>query len=85
MGGAGNGKAFVDFAGLLGDVGREICHRSLQGVDPSAAGRGRWPDRLHVATPSSAMSLIKAGRVRVLAVTPSKRMPLLPDVPMLAE
>ncbi|WP_084651642.1 Bug family tripartite tricarboxylate transporter substrate binding protein [Ottowia thiooxydans] len=35
--------------------------------------------------PSSAKGLIETGRVRALAVTSSKRLPMLPDVPTLAE
>jgi tripartite-type tricarboxylate transporter receptor subunit TctC len=36
-------------------------------------------------TPQSALTLLKGGKLRVLAVTSSKRIPLFPDVPTIAE
>lgn len=38
-----------------------------------------------VGSPSDIMSLVKAGRIRILAITTGKRSPLLPDLPTVAE
>jgi tripartite-type tricarboxylate transporter receptor subunit TctC len=38
-----------------------------------------------VGSPSDIMSLVKAGRIRMLGITTSQRSPLLPDMPTIAE
>jgi tripartite-type tricarboxylate transporter receptor subunit TctC len=40
---------------------------------------------LHFASLPAALPLVKAGKLRALAVTASKRLPQLPEVPTLAE
>jgi tripartite-type tricarboxylate transporter receptor subunit TctC len=55
------------------------------GAGPAAAALAAGETQIMFVTASSAMPMIKAGRLKVLAVTAPKRVAALPDVPTMGE
>lgn len=70
---------------LLKTLGIPMTHVPFNGTGPAMAAflSGQMP--LIFSTMAPAVPLIKDGRARALAVTSSRRSPLLPDVPTVAE
>ena len=68
---------------LKEQTGIDMVHVPYKGTQVQELVAGRLDMAIQVAT--SAMPLIKAGRVRVLAVTSAKRDPSFPDVPAVDE
>lgn len=68
---------------LKDEAGIDIVHVPYKGTQIQEVAAGRLDMAVSVATP--AMPLIKAGKVRVLAVTSPKRDPFFPDVPTIGE
>ena len=64
-------------------TGIDMVHVPYKGTQVQELAAGRLDMAIQVST--SAMPLIKAGRVRVLAVTSAKRDPSFPDVPAVDE
>jgi tripartite-type tricarboxylate transporter receptor subunit TctC len=64
-------------------LGLNMTHIPYKG--PSAAITDLLGGRLDMVLTASASELVKAGKVRVLAVTSAKRIPSFPDVPTLDE
>jgi len=64
-------------------LGLNMTHIPYKG--PSAAITDLLGGRLDMVLTASASGLVKAGKVRVLAVTSEKRVPSFPDVPTLDE
>ena len=62
-----------------------ITHVPFQGAGPAVAAILAGQVELAGIALAPAVELIKAGKVRGLAVTSNKRFPLLPDVPTVAE
>ena len=72
-------------AWLKSEAGVDLVHVPYRGAAPAlqallGAQVALYPDPIPTATP-----LVKAGRIRALAISSSRRSPLLPDVPTLLE
>jgi tripartite-type tricarboxylate transporter receptor subunit TctC len=66
-------------------TGTNLTHVAYRGAQPAYLDviSGRVP--VFFDNMSGAMSLVKGGKVRALAITSAKRSPLMPDVPTVAE
>jgi tripartite-type tricarboxylate transporter receptor subunit TctC len=86
MASAGNGTV----GHLAGELfarraGMKIVHVPYKGASPAATDLMGGQVDFYFATPQAAIPLIKGGRLRALAVTSLKRVPVLPDVPTVNE
>ncbi|MPZ45363.1 MAG: tripartite tricarboxylate transporter substrate binding protein [Betaproteobacteria bacterium] len=83
---SGNG-AINHLAGELFKMrtGTDIVHVPYKGAAPSIIGLLSGEVHLLFASIPSALSQIRSGRVRTLAVSTAQRNPTLPDVPTLSE
>jgi tripartite-type tricarboxylate transporter receptor subunit TctC len=71
---------------LRKSAGLDMVHVPYKGgAGPAVAALAAGETHLMFVTASSAMPLIKAGRIKVLAVTAPKRLAPLPDVPTMEE
>ena len=73
------GELFARRAGL------EFTHVPYKGAAPALSDVMAGQVDLNFATPTSAMPLIRAGKLRALAVTSAERLYALPEVPTVAE
>lgn len=75
---------------LVGDmfgrvVGAKFTNVPYKGTAPALQDLVGGVTDLMFATPAGALPLLQGGRLRALALTSAKRIPLLPDVPTLVE
>jgi tripartite-type tricarboxylate transporter receptor subunit TctC len=63
----------------------EITHVPYKGMGPALVDLVSGQTQLIMATMASALPFVRSGRVRALAVTPAKRVPVVPDVPTMIE
>jgi tripartite-type tricarboxylate transporter receptor subunit TctC len=71
---------------LRRSAGLEMVHVPYKGgAGPAAAALAAGETHIMFVTASSAMPLIKSGRLKVLAVTAPKRLEPLPDAPTMSE
>jgi len=73
------GEMFAKRAGI------EVMHVPYKGAGPATTDLLGGLTDMYFATPPSVISLIKNGKLRAVAVTSSKRVEVLPDVPTVAE
>ncbi len=66
-------------------AGVKIVHVPYKGGGPAVSALIAGEVNIHFAPMSSAIPIIKSGRVRALAVTSGKRSPTYPDLPTVAE
>lgn len=81
QGGTGHlaGEMFKMMAGV------NITHVPYKGAGPALVGVVAGEIQMLISGLSSGLPYIKSGQVRALAVTSPKRLPVLPDVPAVAE
>ena len=66
--------------------GLDMVHVPYKGgAGPAVAGLAGGETHLMFVTASSAMTFVKNGRIKLLAVTSAKRLPAFPDAPTMAE
>jgi tripartite-type tricarboxylate transporter receptor subunit TctC len=66
-------------------TGIDIVHVPYKGAGPSIAGILGGEIQMNISSPASTIAFIKAGRLRALARTGSKRTKSMPDLPTVAE
>jgi len=86
MASAGNGTV----GHLTGEVfarqaGIKSVHIPYKGAGPAATDLLGGQVDFYFATPQTVVSFIKSGKLRALAVSSSKRLPMLPQTPTIAE
>jgi tripartite-type tricarboxylate transporter receptor subunit TctC len=86
MASAGNGTV-GHLAGemLARRAGVRVTHVPYKGAAPGITDLIGGQVDFMLPTPQAALPLVKAGRLRALAVTAAKRMPILPGTPTIAE
>jgi tripartite-type tricarboxylate transporter receptor subunit TctC len=66
-------------------AGVEMVHVPFKGGSPAVVSVVAGDTQVSFATPPSVLPMVKAGRLRALAVTNIDRSPLMPEVPGMAE
>jgi tripartite-type tricarboxylate transporter receptor subunit TctC len=66
-------------------AGIKALHVPYKGASPALTDLMGGQTDFYFATPPIALPMLKAGKLRSLAVTSAKRLPLLPNVPTVAE
>ena len=85
-GSSGNGSSLhIGLAVFQAATGVKVTHIPYKGSAPALTELVGGQIQLMHTTTVSAEAQIKAGRVKVIGVANAKRLPLLPDVPTLAE
>jgi tripartite-type tricarboxylate transporter receptor subunit TctC len=83
---SGNGSIqHIAGALLAKTLGTEMVHVPYRGAAPALQDVAGGRVELFITTPSSAIGLAQAGRVKALAIASANRIPALPDVPTTAE
>ncbi|WP_234197801.1 Bug family tripartite tricarboxylate transporter substrate binding protein [Pseudacidovorax sp. NFM-22] len=73
------GEMFARRAGI------QVMHVPYKGAGPAITDMLGGQTDIYFATPPSVISMVKAGKLRAVAVTSGKRIEVLPDVPTVAE
>lgn len=66
-------------------TGIQMVHVPFKGGSPAVVSVVAGDTQVSFATPPSVLPMVKAGRLRALAVTSFERSPLMPEVPGMAE
>ena len=83
---SGIGSAPHFGAALFSQItGIEMVHVPYKGGGPAVVSVVAGDTQVTFATPPSVLPMVKAGRLRALAVTSLERSPLMPEVPGMAE
>jgi tripartite-type tricarboxylate transporter receptor subunit TctC len=85
-GSAGNGSAPHLSMTLFSSMAKvELEHVPYKGGGPALAGLLGGEVPLMLATVPSVMGQVKAGKLRAVATTSARRLPMLPDIPTVSE
>jgi tripartite-type tricarboxylate transporter receptor subunit TctC len=83
---SGVGSAPHFGAALFSQVaGIEMVHVPFKGGSPAVVSLVAGDTQVSFATPPSVLPMVKAGRLRALAVTSRERSPLMPEIPGMVE
>lgn len=83
---SGVGSAPHFGAALFSQIaGVEMVHVPFKGGSPAVVSVVAGDTQVSFATPPSVLPMVKAGRLRALAVTDRDRSPLMPEIPGMAE
>ncbi len=83
---SGVGSAPHFGAALFSQItGVKMVHVPYKGGSPAVVSVVAGDTQVTFATPPSVLPMVKAGRLRALAVTNRERSPLMPDIPGMAE
>lgn len=83
---SGVGSAPHFGAALFSQVARvEMVHVPFKGGSPAIVSVVAGDTQVSFATPPSVLPMVKAGRLRALAVTDRERSPLMPEIPGMTE
>lgn len=83
---SGNGTIHHLAGELLKAASRsDLMHVPYKGAAPAITDLLGGQTDCMFATPQGALSMVKAGKLRALAVTSAKRLPVMPDIPTVAE
>jgi len=66
-------------------AGIQMVHVPFKGGSPAVMSLVAGDTQISFATPPSVLPMVKAGRLRALAVTSPERSPLMPEIPGMAE
>ena len=66
-------------------AGIDLLHVPYKGGNPAISGLMGGQTQMHFNTPGTLLPHVKAGKLRVIAITSAKRADFLPDVPTVAE
>jgi len=66
-------------------AGVEMVHVPFKGGGPAVTSVVAGDTQLTFGTPPSVLPMVKAGRLRALAITSPSRSPLMPDIPSMTE
>jgi tripartite-type tricarboxylate transporter receptor subunit TctC len=81
----GNTTGIVSFAQINSLAGIEMVHVPYKGEPAGITDLVAGRVQMMLATPTTGLAFVKDGRLRALVTTLSKRSPLLPEVPTIAE
>src|SRR3989440_5092550 len=81
----GNTTGIVSFAQIKSLAGIEMVHVPYKGEPAGITDLVAGRVQMMIATPTTGLAHVKAGRLRALVTTLSKRSSLLPEVPTIAE
>jgi tripartite-type tricarboxylate transporter receptor subunit TctC len=70
---------------LARQAGYQHVHVPYKGAGPAATDLLGGQVNYYFATPQAVVSFVKSGKLRALAVSSSKRLPILPDTPTIGE
>lgn len=83
---SGPGAIWHVAAALLGSkVGVQFTHVPYGGANPAAVALAGGHVEATTASPAEVGTLVKGGKLRILAIASTKRDPLYPDVPTFKE
>jgi tripartite-type tricarboxylate transporter receptor subunit TctC len=67
------------------EAGFKLTHVPYKGAGPALTDLLGGQTDIYFGTPASVLPMVRAGKLRAVAVTSAKRMPLLPETPTIAE